>query len=64
MIGVFDSGHGGLTVFRGLVQRFPGHSFVYGQENGAAIIASAGWNASVVTASILPATCSGFTGNE
>jgi glutamate racemase len=29
MIGVFDSGHGGLTVFRTLVQRFPHLSFVY-----------------------------------
>ena len=23
MIGVFDSGHGGLTLFRALVRRFP-----------------------------------------
>jgi glutamate racemase len=29
MIGVFDSGHGGLTVFRALVQRFPDLSFIY-----------------------------------
>ena len=29
MIGVFDSGHGGLTVFRALVRRFPTISFVY-----------------------------------
>jgi len=29
MIGVFDSGHGGLTVFRELVRRFSDHSFVY-----------------------------------
>jgi glutamate racemase len=29
MIGVFDSGHGGLTVFRALVERFPRSSFVY-----------------------------------
>jgi glutamate racemase len=29
MIGVFDSGHGGLTVFRALVQRFPRTPFVY-----------------------------------
>lgn len=29
MIGVFDSGHGGLTVLRALVQRFPHLSFVY-----------------------------------
>jgi glutamate racemase len=29
MIGVFDSGHGGLTVFRALVARFPAISFVY-----------------------------------
>ena len=29
MIGVFDSGHGGLTVFRALVERFPRVAFVY-----------------------------------
>jgi glutamate racemase len=29
MIGVFDSGHGGLTVFRALVERFPDASLVY-----------------------------------
>ena len=29
MIGVFDSGHGGLTVFRTLVGRFPRIPFVY-----------------------------------
>ena len=29
MIGVFDSGHGGLTVFRALVRRFPGLPFLY-----------------------------------
>jgi glutamate racemase len=29
MIGVFDSGHGGLTVFRALVRRFPSMPFVY-----------------------------------
>jgi glutamate racemase len=29
MIGVFDSGHGGLTVFRALVERFPHIAFVY-----------------------------------
>jgi glutamate racemase len=29
MIGVFDSGHGGLTVLRALVARFPDESFVY-----------------------------------
>src|SRR5688572_10505792 len=29
MIGVFDSGHGGLTVFRALVRRFPNVAFVY-----------------------------------
>jgi glutamate racemase len=29
MIGVFDSGHGGLTVFRALVERFPHLGFVY-----------------------------------
>ncbi|HJU33449.1 MAG TPA: aspartate/glutamate racemase family protein [Hyphomicrobiaceae bacterium] len=29
MIGVFDSGHGGLTVFRALVRRFPHVAFAY-----------------------------------
>ncbi len=29
MIGVFDSGHGGLTVFRALVERFPAIDFIY-----------------------------------
>lgn len=29
MIGVFDSGHGGLTVLRALAERFPGSSFLY-----------------------------------
>lgn len=29
MIGVFDSGHGGLTVFRALVERFPAQDFIY-----------------------------------
>jgi len=29
MIGVFDSGHGGLTVLKTLVQRFPDDRFVY-----------------------------------
>jgi glutamate racemase len=29
MIGVFDSGHGGLTIVRELVRRFPGLGYVY-----------------------------------
>lgn len=29
MIGLFDSGHGGLTIFRALVQRFPHQKFIY-----------------------------------
>ena len=29
MIGLFDSGHGGLTIFRSLVDRFPEQNFVY-----------------------------------
>ena len=29
MIGVFDSGHGGLTIVRELVRRFPGLAYVY-----------------------------------
>lgn len=47
MIGVFDSGHGGLTVMRELVARFPQRQFVYlgdhrnapyGDKNGAEIV--------------------------
>ncbi len=29
MIGLFDSGHGGLTIFKALSERFPGIPFVY-----------------------------------
>jgi glutamate racemase len=29
MIGVFDSGHGGLTIFRELTARFPSYSWMY-----------------------------------
>ena len=29
MIGLFDSGHGGLTIFHALVRRFPGQQFIY-----------------------------------
>jgi glutamate racemase len=29
MIGIFDSGHGGLTVYRALLARFPNAAFVY-----------------------------------
>src|SRR3546814_20693846 len=29
MIGVFDSGHGGLTVLQALTQRLPEESFIY-----------------------------------
>ena len=29
MIGLFDSGHGGLTVLKALVERFPGQQFLY-----------------------------------
>jgi glutamate racemase len=48
MIGVFDSGHGGLTVMRELVARFPQRPFVYlgdhahapyGERSGAEILA-------------------------
>lgn len=48
MIGVFDSGHGGLTVMRALVARFPHKQFVYlgdhahapyGDKSGAEIVA-------------------------
>jgi glutamate racemase len=36
MIGVFDSGHGGLTVLRALLQRFPQQGFVYLGDHGNA----------------------------
>lgn len=36
MIGVFDSGYGGLTIFRQLIQTFPDHSFIYLGDNGHA----------------------------
>ena len=36
MIGVFDSGHGGLTVLNALVTRFPEQSFVYLGDHGHA----------------------------
>lgn len=36
MIGVFDSGHGGLTVMRELVRRFPHRDFVYLGDHGHA----------------------------
>jgi glutamate racemase len=29
MIGVFDSGHGGLTILRAVVERLPGHGTIY-----------------------------------
>lgn len=29
MIGVFDSGHGGLNFLKALVERFPGQALVY-----------------------------------
>jgi len=36
MIGVFDSGHGGLTVLKALVGRFPRQSFIYLGDHGHA----------------------------
>ncbi len=36
MIGVFDSGYGGLTIFRELIKQFPEHSFVYLGDNARA----------------------------
>lgn len=36
MIGVFDSGYGGLTIFRELIQQFPEYSFVYLGDNARA----------------------------
>ncbi|MGE0765809.1 MAG: glutamate racemase [Hyphomicrobiaceae bacterium] len=36
MIGVFDSGHGGLTVLSALLGRFPGQAFVYLGDHGNA----------------------------
>jgi glutamate racemase len=36
MIGVFDSGHGGLTVLHALTQRMPGEAFTYLGDHGNA----------------------------
>jgi len=36
MIGVFDSGYGGLSVFKELVKTFPGQSFMYLGDNARA----------------------------
>ncbi|MGD9804878.1 MAG: glutamate racemase [Hyphomicrobiaceae bacterium] len=36
MIGVFDSGHGGLTVLRALLHRFPQQAFIYLGDHGNA----------------------------
>lgn len=36
MIGVFDSGHGGLTVLRALLDRFPDQAFIYLGDHGNA----------------------------
>ncbi len=36
MIGVFDSGYGGLTIFRELIEQFPEHSFIYFGDNARA----------------------------
>lgn len=36
MIGVFDSGHGGLTVLKALIARFPRQTFVYLGDHGNA----------------------------
>lgn len=36
MIGIFDSGHGGLTILRELVKRMPGEPFLYLGDHGHA----------------------------
>lgn len=36
MIGIFDSGHGGLTILRVLIERFPRHAYVYLGDHGHA----------------------------
>ena len=36
MIGVFDSGYGGLTVFRELDKNFPERDFIYFGDNARA----------------------------
>lgn len=35
-IGIFDSGYGGLTVFRSIVRQLPGYDYVYLGDNGRA----------------------------
>ena len=37
MIGVFDSGHGGLTILRALTARFPGHRYIFSSIGHAEI---------------------------
>jgi len=41
-IGVFDSGYGGLTVLRSLLDRLPQFDFVYGRPGSVTLIAGAG----------------------
>lgn len=36
MIGVFDSGYGGLTVFKPLIEKFPEYDFIYFGDNARA----------------------------
>lgn len=35
-IGIFDSGYGGLTVFRSIAERLPGYDYIYLGDNGRA----------------------------
>lgn len=35
-IGVFDSGYGGLTVFKSIIQRLPGYDYIYFGDNARA----------------------------
>lgn len=35
-IGIFDSGYGGLTVFRSILQQLPGYDYIYLGDNGRA----------------------------
>lgn len=35
-IGVFDSGYGGLTVFKSIVEKLPGYDYIYLGDNGRA----------------------------
>ena len=57
MIGVFDSGHGGLTVLHALTQRLPGEAFTYlGDHVSVGTKTAPVWAADLVIPSPAPNT--------